>query len=201
MRTKTLAATLIALALATSASAGLSLKPQSKLWIEGDSTLHRWSSTSTALSLQAQTPSGDVAKAIRDGLVKDFKVVVPVTSLQSGEKGLDKNMQKALKAEMNPDITFAMTGYKISSDAAAPQIVASGALSIAGAKQDVTIEGPYQMKDGVIVIDGQYPLLMTDFGVKPPTLMLGAIKVDNHVTVKFHLELTGDDLKKDATGK
>jgi len=182
-------------------SAALSLKPQSKLWIEGDSTLHRWSSTSTTLGFQAESPQGALDKIVENGLVAGMKVTIPVASLQSGEKGLDKNMRKALKAEANPDIVFTMSGYKVALDPNGSRFVASGTLAIAGEKKEVSIEAPFRLENGQVVIDGQYPLLMTDYGVKPPTLMLGAIKVDNRVAVKFHLELAADESYRDATKK
>jgi len=192
MARKTLVA---ALAILTSsyAQASLSLAPGSRLWIEGDSTLHRWSSTSTALGFQADSPEGNIGTIVQDGLVAGVKVSIPVSSLQSGEKGLDKNMRKALKADANPDIVFSMIRYKV--DLPGSKLLASGTLTIAGEKKEISIEAPFRLQDGRLVIDGQYPLLMTDYGVKPPTLMLGAIKVDNRVAVKFHLELAADEPK------
>jgi hypothetical protein len=35
--------------------------------------------------------------------------------------------------------------------------------------------------------EGELPLLMTDFGVKPPTALLGTLRTDNKITVKFSL--------------
>ena len=39
----------------------------------------------------------------------------------------------------------------------------------------------------VIRAEGELPLLMTDFGVKPPTAMFGTLRTDNKITVKFSL--------------
>jgi len=35
--------------------------------------------------------------------------------------------------------------------------------------------------------EGALPLLMTDFGVKPPTALLGTLRTANKITVKFSL--------------
>lgn len=181
------------------ASAGLRLEPQSALWIEGDSTLHRWSSTSTALGFTADVPPGKSAEEIlRGGLVKGVKVTVPIASLKSGETGLDKNMQKALKAGDEPDIVFQLDGYRIAKEGDAARIDATGTLSIAGKDRTIQLEAVWKTRDGRAVIDGRYPLEMTDYGVKPPTLMLGAIKVDKHVAVQFHLELAADESQTGA---
>jgi hypothetical protein len=39
-------------------------------------------------------------------------------------------------------------------------------------------------------VTGKVPVTMTTWGIKPPTLMLGALKVGETVTVHFDLQLT-----------
>jgi hypothetical protein len=39
-------------------------------------------------------------------------------------------------------------------------------------------------------VQGQVQLLMTDFGIKPPTAMLGMLKTDPKVTVSIETVLT-----------
>src|SRR5208282_1183291 len=175
---------------------GLVLQPQSKLWLEGDSTLHKYSSSAAQIQFTADSPSAaetgaslKVDEVVNRGLVKNLRVVVPVDQLRSGEKGLDKNMVKALKGADYPNIVFKMDSYKIIVDTVPAKISATGTLSIAGVEKSITLNADVKSQDDRIIIDGKQPLLMTDFGIKPPTLMLGAIKVDNHITVKFHLEL------------
>lgn len=45
------------------------------------------------------------------------------------------------------------------------------------------------MKDGRLVVDGEQPLLMSDYGIEPPKMMLGTVKTDDKALVKYHLEL------------
>jgi hypothetical protein len=42
-----------------------------------------------------------------------------------------------------------------------------------------------ERRDGTLVVKGQLPILMTDYGIKPPTAMLGMLKTDPKVTVSF----------------
>ena len=41
-----------------------------------------------------------------------------------------------------------------------------------------------------ITVIGDVPLLMTDYGIKPPTAMLGMLKTDPKITVTFEVVLT-----------
>src|SRR5262249_5421556 len=122
-----------------------------------------------------------------DGAVAGLTISIPVAQLKSGESGLDKNMRKALKAERFPDIVFVMSGYQV---AAAPAtLTVAGELTVAGVKRPETLKASLRFQDGHAVIDGEQPLQMTDFGVKPPSFMMGALKTKDRVAVKFHLEL------------
>ena len=47
--------------------------------------------------------------------------------------------------------------------------------------------------DGSIALTGSLSLLMTDFGVEPPTAMLGMMKTADQVTVKFELRVRAAD--------
>ena len=45
------------------------------------------------------------------------------------------------------------------------------------------------MNASTITVIGEYALLMTDYGIKPPTAMLGMAKADNKVTITFETVL------------
>jgi polyisoprenoid-binding protein YceI len=63
-----------------------------------------------------------------------------------------------------------------------------GTLTIAGTEKTVNMDvTASKLPDGSIRAEGELPLLMTDFGVKPPTAMFGTLRTDNKITVKFSL--------------
>jgi len=43
--------------------------------------------------------------------------------------------------------------------------------------------------DGTLIVSGTREVRMTEFGLKPPTLMLGTMKVDEKITVGFEVVL------------
>lgn len=181
----TLSALLLLLALPASA-VELSLAPSSRLWLEGDSTLHPYSSTSTAVfaAFTFEGP-GSAAEALAAKTPARMRLTVPVDSLKSAHSGLDKNLRKALKASEHPDITFTLRSYKV--DGAS--VSAEGELSVAGKARAVLLSSRLEARGGVLFVEGAQPLKMTDFGIKPPTMMLGAVKTSDDVTVRWRLEL------------
>lgn len=181
----TLSALLLLLALPASA-VELSLAPSSRLWLEGDSTLHPFSSTSTALAVAfALEAPGDVSGALAAKAPARMTVTVPVASLKSAHDGLDKNLRKALKASEHPDITFTLRSYKV--DGAS--VSAEGELSVGGKARAVLLSSRLETRGGILFVEGAQPLKMTDFGIKPPSMMLGAVKTSDDVTVRWRLEL------------
>lgn len=179
---------LMALAAMAHAAVTAGLGTGSKLWIEGGSTLHPWSSAATAMTMDVALDAPSLSSGMSGQAPAKVTLLVPVAAMKSEHSGMDKNLQKALGAKQNPNIVFTMKGYKLLGQPAGG-ISAWGDLSIAGQTKPETINASLSWKGGRAVIDGQQPLLMTDFGVKPPTLMLGTLKVDDRIVVKFHLEL------------
>lgn len=168
--------------------------PGAKLWLEGTSTIHEYKSDATKLQI---TVKGNVARwpadkagveaidaLIRAGGVSTVDVVVPVTGLKSGKDGLDKNMYKALKAAQNPDIKFHLAGYQVPGESAA-RIDAKGMLTIAGVEHDIPISVTATREGENLRLRGTVPLLMSQYGIKPPTMMMGTLKVADAVKVSF----------------
>lgn len=182
---------LLGLVLCPAAWGGLVLGPQSKLWLEGDSTLHRYSSTAKFLhfSTQVSSASAGLEATIREGRVSGLRMAVPVAGLESGKAGLDGNLRRSLKEGQHSDIIFIMEGYRVEVGSATDKISTWGALTVAGARKPITLNASLSWRGGSALIDGEQVLLMTDFGIEPPKLMMGALRTDDKVVVKFHLEL------------
>jgi len=161
------------------------IDPESRLWLAGDSTLHVYHSTATKISAAGQAEGPDVLKA---GAVRSFQLVVPVEGLKSGKSGLDRNMYKALKAKDHPEILFRLSRLTLEpSGNGASSVKADGLLTVAGQERAVTLRPEIKAEDGRLRVEGQQELRMTDFGVKPPSLMLGAVRTKNEVTVHYHI--------------
>ena len=189
----------------TEAAEKLVLKSQSVLWLKGDSTLHHFYSTTTALAADLEAVaahSGDpknlFLESLKNGELKKFVLRVPVNTLKSGESRLDKNMYEALKAKENPEITFRMAEYALKPADAPGEFTArvKGVLTVAGKGQEMTLEARGKaMAGGAAKLSGMKELLMTDFGVQPPSMMMGAVKTDNRVEIFYELQFAFEEIK------
>jgi polyisoprenoid-binding protein YceI len=111
---------------------------------------------------------------------------------------MDENMYEALKAEEYANIKFSLlhsdnTGEAnlIHSDST---LQLQGTLTIAGKEQ--LIDLPIKViknKKGIITVRGKKTLFMTDYGIKPPTFMLGILKTGNEVAVEFEVGLKSSE--------
>jgi polyisoprenoid-binding protein YceI len=163
------------------------------LWLEGDSTLHKYKLNAAQFSINfaLQNPAGDVSKIVTSNSVKTFELHVPVAQLTSGEKGLDDNMRQALDAEKNPEIIFAMSSYQTTpADAGAFSAHMKGVLTIAGKQRTVTLDAKGTPSATGVRFVGTKRVLMTDYGVKPPVLMLGTLKTADAIDVRFDFTIT-----------
>lgn len=172
------------------------LQPESKLWLVGDSTLHAYSATADKVIFDAgfKSPEEDLFQSIQKGEMNKLIVKVPVAGLKSGKTQLDQNMHKSLKEKTNPEIIFELSSYEfLSSTATETSLInAKGQLSIAGKTNPVEIQANVSKENGqanyATLIQGKKEVLMTDYGIKPPSFM-GLMKTHNRVVVNFDLVL------------
>ena len=162
-----------------------------RVTIAGTSNIHEYTaSTTTVRVTRVAIGSAIPADAfwndvVKPGVLEGFEIAIPAASLSSPKAGLDKNMHKALKVEQFPDITFRLSGIEGTPEAP----IAVGKLRITGVEREVALMLKTQRRGAALVVTGSLPLLMTDYGIKPPTAMLGMLTTDPKVTVSFETVL------------
>ncbi len=130
-----------------------------------------------------------------DGVLRelsDVKVNIPVDGIIS-TKGriMDGKTHTALKGEEHPNITFTMTTATITNNGTKSTVATKGRLAVAGITRTINMEVLLTpLSDGQYQITGAYPMKMTDFGVDPPTALLGSLTTGDDVTIKFNLTLS-----------
>lgn len=189
-----LAAVAVSAPLAAQQSSRLQLLPGSTLTIEGTSTLHGFTCKTDQMEAYIDVDPAFRIKQLTEvahPIVKT-RVVIPVKSLKCGEGKMDKNMYETLKVNENPTITYVLSTYSLVQGSATETAFAAnteGLLTIVG--KDKTIAMPIKAQkgtDGITTATGKYTLLMTDFGIKPPKFMFGALRVGNQVVVTFNIK-------------
>lgn len=198
LRILVLAATLAA-APPGAAAGELALQAGSTLGLKGKSTMHAYEARASKLEVTftadpalwpADASGGEaVERLMRARGVTAMTVVVPVAGLQSGKKGLDRNMVKALLAGQHPEIRYHMSSYEIVAGAASGEMTihAKGVLTVAGVDQEITMAVKATRAGETVKLAGEVPLLMSQFKIKPPTMMMGALKTSDQITVHFNL--------------
>jgi len=193
-------------------SAAIGLGPASQLWIQGTSNVHDFESRTSqvAVTFTRDPGAADPADAaaiqalVRGSGIRGLELKVPVATLKSEKSGLDKNLRSDLKGEQFPEIRFRMTKYTLGPNAATADTIAiqaEGTLSIAGREKPATLSGRVYRGDGGMWLDGSHKLLMTDFGIQPRKMMMGALRVRDQVTVRYHLLLVPAAAAASAAGK
>ena len=194
----TLAATLIAgLTLAQTAPVAPAdrcpvVVASAKVTVSGTSNVLDWSATTNAartanVKVTNDLPGGDFfwVGVIQPGAVQSFDVIVPVADLKSDRDNFTADMHKALKADQAPDIVFSLTRMEKRPGGAK----AFGTLKVAGVEKDVMLPLITTTRNGNLLVIGSVDLLMTEFGIEPPSAMMGMLKTDPKVTVRFETVL------------
>jgi len=159
-----------------------------KITIEGTSNIHDWTMES-----DKGVCSGifDVNNTGALTGLSSLNFSVPAESLKSDHKGMDKNSYKALNTGKYAAISFTAGAASIQpAGTSGFTLNTRGKLTISGVTKDVQLTAKGVVNaDKSITYTGSYQLNMTDFNVEPPSLMFGAIKTGDKVTVKFNLVL------------
>ncbi|MFQ5572565.1 MAG: YceI family protein [Rhodothermales bacterium] len=160
------------------------LQPESRIWIEGTSTIHDWTCEVNEVAGLIET-APHAGETLSLGRVE---VSVPVEAIECKKKTMNKKTRKALKATEHPHIQYVLEQATVLSvsDEGGFELETSGRLTMAGAENtiDMTVTG-VPLPDGGFRFTGSAPLLQTDFGIKPPTAVLGTIKTGDRVVVHF----------------
>lgn len=149
------------------------IKGKSTLSISGTSTLHDWTMASSQGTLELTLKSNTISSL-------EFSVIP--TTLLSGHSAMDKNAWNALKSNT---ITFTSTSITFNGEV----YKAVGDLSIAGKSLHTEVSAIVIISDNTFIISGSKKISMKDFGVIPPTFMMGTIKTGNDIVVEFNSKL------------
>ncbi len=190
-RFKALACAVVAVALAMTPVAAraqaLSLS-SATVSLAGTSNIHEFTASTTDVRMTKLVIAPGIngaAVLANPSAVEAFEIVIKAASLTSPREGLDKNMWKALKTDRYPDIVFTLTRL----EGTAPALKATGTLTIAGVEKPVTLDVKAVAAANTLTVSGETPILTTDYGIPAVKAMMGMLKTDPKITVKFQTVL------------
>ena len=193
-----LKSTLLALVIAVPASGAwtvanemLVLQPQSRLWIDGTSSIRSFSCKAGEVNavVEAAGPNAIPQLLTAEKGVKTVHVTVPAERLECGNGTMNEHMRKAIKLSEHKSIEFRLADYEIARNADGVTGTINGTLLLGGVTKPITLKAEGEPQGGMFHVTGSYDLDMTEYGLKPPTLMFGRIKVGKTVKVNYDLLL------------
>ena len=164
----------------------------SSITITGLSTIHEWSmsgstidgSIDVAPEIAAAPASAEAWKSDRAALVS---VKIPVAKINSPHDRMNRIMLEAMKAKSYPEVRYDLLEARaLKGSPEAFVIETRGKLTVAGITRDLEMDvAAAKSGESRYVLTGEAPLKMTDFGITPPTAMMGTIRSADQVKVSF----------------
>ena len=161
---------------------------QSRITVSGTSNLHDWQVVANGVRAAVTLPVGflDGASAVQP----TGTFTLPARALRSDKDRMNELMWKALAADRHRDLTFELRGARVKEHAAeGATIEVQGLLTVAGKGKSIAITLQLQRQADRLVARGEIPLLMSDFGISPPTALLGTLRTGDRVVVGLEVTL------------
>jgi hypothetical protein len=154
-------------------------QPNVDFTVSGTSTIRGWSCQ--ARGVIAVTPgTGAPAPGFQNG-VQTATVTVPVKAFNCANEEMTQHLLEAMKADTFPEIVYRLERY----EAAGGQVQATGTLTVTGSTQPVSFRIALKASPQGVHVEGNTRLDMTKYGVDPPVVMLGLLKVGPQIRIEF----------------
>lgn len=162
-------------------------KNSGTLKVSGTSSLHDWEMELAKFEVSAEMEKDD------DGsyTLKNASFLTEANHLISEKSMMERKAREALKSEKYPEIAFHQSRDNVTINRGNETFQIKGDLQIAGKTKpaEMSLKGMLN-DDNQFQVKGKTSLKMTDFGIKPPTVMMGSIKTNDEVSVEFDISLT-----------
>jgi polyisoprenoid-binding protein YceI len=158
--------------------------------VKGSSNLHDWVMEAKSGTIEANLNLASNVSYLAG--IQSLSFNLPVKNLKSTEGNLmDTRAYDALKAEKYPNISFKLLSATPTSNSANKSVFkVTGELTISGSTKQIEMTAnATKNADGSVIITGSQNLKMTQFGIKPPSFMFGALKVTDNLTIDYTVRL------------
>ena len=147
--------------------------------VSGTSTIRGWTCSVTGTG-QVTAGSSTPVRGLADG-VQAATLTVPVEEFNCPQDEMTEHLLEALRVDEFPEITFRLEGYEASGQGA----VTTGALTLLDATEAVSFPLSLTPSGSGVQLEGELDLDMTTYGVEPPVVMLGLLRVRPRIRIQF----------------
>lgn len=166
----------------------LTASESSSMIIDGDSNVHNWEAEATQVNgtLVLQNVESITAESLTPESFKSLSLVIPVDGIDAESGGLKRNIHKHMEKDDYPNVTFELNNVtNISNQNGSLLITGNGVITAVGNEYTAEMQVTANVQNGGIQFTGEKQLLMTDFGIDPPTAVFGTIRSKDEVIIKF----------------
>jgi polyisoprenoid-binding protein YceI len=157
--------------------------------LDGSTPIRNWKMTAHGLNGEARMLLTNDNQLVE---VRAFSFSLPVYNLKGDISAMDEDAYEALKADKHREITFQLSSAKVISQGESNYLIAaSGQLTVAGVTRSVTLKMKgFIDRDGNVCLTGTENLKMSDYNVERPSLLFGAIKASDDISLTYNLVFT-----------
>ncbi len=121
---------------------------------------------------------------------------IDVKKFTSDNRMALRDFKKLIKSDRYPEISVEITSLEFNSKTSDQESTgsATGFITITGIKKEYRIPLSYNKFNNVYYAEGKLKLSIKDFGLNPPSEMLGLIKVNEWIDIEFNLNFYLDKL-------
>jgi len=152
--------------------------------VSGNSTVRSWTCrvpSSTQATFDSSTPLPLLERGVQAATL-----TVRLQDFECPEEEMREHLLEAMRANEFPEITFRLEGYEANEGG----VVASGSLTILDSTQSVSFPVSLTPEGSGVRLQGELPLDMTTYGVEPPVVFLGLLRVRPRIRIEFSGVLT-----------
>lgn len=147
--------------------------------VSGTSTVRGWT-CSVSGTAQVTPGASTPAPGFPSG-VQTATLTVPVNDFDCPEDEMKEHLLEAMRADEFAEITFRLESDQV----AGRQAQATGSLTILDATELVSFPISLSQSGTGVEIEGELRLDMTTYGVEPPVVMLGLLRVRPQIRIEF----------------
>jgi polyisoprenoid-binding protein YceI len=192
-----------ATAVSAHAASVRTLSKGSQITIDGQSSVRAFTCKARAVRAESDNePAAALPLPERIKLlVAGGELEIAAKALDCGDPAMNQHMYDALKAQENPQIRFRIAGVELGAIAGdSIPVKFKGELTLSGRTLPISLSATAtSTNSGGVRLQGSHLLRMTDWGVNPPSLFFGTLKVRDSVVVRF--DVAAEDPSSTVAGR
>lgn len=159
--------------------------------IDGTANIRDWDSEVKKIDAEVVLKEFDLSdlSSLTAEHFKTLKLNMPVSDIESDSRRLTRNLQDYLKGDDHPYIKFNLKSIENveAEDNNSAVVTAIGVINAAGVDHEVTMTVNASVNSGTVTFSGTQDLLMTDFGIDPPTAVMGTVRARDEIQIIYSL--------------